>query len=56
MKQIISMLFVLCLTMFGVSAQTYKQVNDISYTSKTDGYAKDWNINGEHVTLAVKKQ
>lgn len=41
MKQIISMLFVLCLTMFGVSAQTYKQVNDISYTSKTDGYAKE---------------
>ena len=23
---------------------------------QTDGYAKDWNINGEHVTLAVKKQ
>ncbi len=23
---------------------------------QTDGYTKDWNINGEHVTLAVKKQ
>ena len=25
-------------------------------TGKTDGYVKDWNINGEDVTLAVKKQ
>ncbi|MBO4890159.1 MAG: hypothetical protein J5574_04130, partial [Lachnospiraceae bacterium] len=25
-------------------------------TGSTDGYVKDWNINGENVTLGVKKQ
>jgi isoleucyl-tRNA synthetase len=29
--------------------------NDIVVGS-TDGYVKDWNINGEDVTLGVKKQ
>ncbi len=25
-------------------------------SGETDGYVKDWNINGEDVTLGVKKQ
>ena len=36
-----TILFILCLTSLGLCAQTYKQVNDISYTKKTDAYSKE---------------
>ena len=32
---------VLCLTTTGLYAQNYRQINDISYTVKTDGYARE---------------
>ena len=28
----------------------------ISFLVQIDGYTKEWNINGENVTLGVKKQ
>lgn len=39
MRKIASILLLLCLTMTEATAQTYNQVNDISYTKKTDAYA-----------------
>ena len=38
MKRIIPLL-ILCFLTLGISAQSYKQVNDISYTKKTDAYS-----------------
>ena len=39
MKQLRSIMMLLCLITAGATAQTYKQVNDISYTKKTDAYS-----------------
>ena len=39
MKQLRSIMMLLCLIAAGATAQTYKQVNDISYTKKTDTYS-----------------
>lgn len=39
MKQLRSIMMLLCLIAAGATAQTYKQVNDISYTKKTDAYS-----------------
>jgi acetyl esterase/lipase len=39
MKQLRSIMMLLCLITAGATAQTYKQVNDISYTKKTDTYS-----------------
>lgn len=39
MRKIASILLLLCLAMTEATAQTYNQVNDISYTKKTDAYA-----------------
>ena len=39
MRKIASILLLLCLILTAATAQTYNQVNDISYTKKTDAYA-----------------
>ena len=41
MKKRPSLLLLFCLVSLTISAQTYKQVNDISYTQKTDAYAQE---------------
>ena len=41
MKRQIALLLSVCLYCLHISAQTYKQVNDISYTKKTDAYSKE---------------
>lgn len=41
MEKKISFLLLFCLVSLTISAQTYKQVNDISYTKKNDAYAQE---------------
>ena len=41
MKRQIALLLSVCLYCLHINAQTYKQVNDISYTKKTDAYSKE---------------
>ena len=41
MKRQIALLLSVCLFCLHINAQTYKQVNDISYTKKTDAYSKE---------------
>lgn len=41
MKRLFIVLIAFMLTGFALHAQTYQQVNDISYTAKKDGYAQE---------------
>ena len=41
MKKLLLTFVVACLAVSGISSQTYVQVSDISYTRKTDAYAKE---------------
>ena len=41
MEKKLSFLLLFCLVSLTISAQTYKQVNDINYTQKTDAYAQE---------------
>ena len=41
MEKRLTFLLLFCFVRLGICAQTYKQVNDISYTKKTDAYAQE---------------
>ena len=41
MTKRILLLLVYCFVVIGLRAQTYQQVNDISYTKKSDAYAQE---------------
>ncbi|MBP5276985.1 MAG: alpha/beta hydrolase [Prevotella sp.] len=40
-NRIITTLLLLCLFCIGIAAQNYKQINDISYTKKSDAYSQE---------------
>ena len=41
MNRLLTALLLLCLAISGATAQTYRQVNNVSYTKKTDAYSAE---------------